>query len=327
MRRREFIAGLGGAAMAGTAFAQSADRPRRLGVLTLTGQNDPEARAWLAALVRGLQDLGWSDGRNLQIDYRWLDGQQTRAGAVAAELVRAQPDVILSSSGPSLEALRRETRSIPIVFLLVIDPVGAGIVTSLAAPGGNITGFTNFERSMGGKWLEVLKEIAPQVNRVVILGNPDTAPGRLMFDAVEAAAPSFRMTPVPAAVREVGDIATALDVAAQAPNSGFVLIPSPITISNRAMLAKLAAERRLPGMYPFRFFVRDGGLLSYGIDLTAQFRQAASYVDRILRGTNPGTLPIQAATKFELAVNLKAAKALGLEVPPTLLARADEVIE
>ena len=328
MRRRQFITLLGGAAAWPLAArAQQPDRIRTIGVLDAFAKDDPQVRANLTAFWQGLQKLGWTDGRNVRIDYRSGEADPGRIRAQAKELVGLKPDVILVSSALALQPLLQETRSIPVVFVQIADPVGAGLVASLAHPGGNLTGFTVAEYATMGKLLEVLKEVAPNVTRVAVIFNPDQIPQAGMLRAVEANAPSFQVQVTAVGARNVAEIAQAIDQFAREPNGGLIVLPNPVTIGNRKLVIAMAARHRLPAAYAFRHFVADGGLISYGIDLADQYRQAASYVDRILRGEKPADLPVQQPTKFEVVVNLKTAKALGLEIPPTLLARADEVIE
>jgi putative ABC transport system substrate-binding protein len=330
MRRREFITLLGGAAAAWPhgVIAQPADRMRRIGVLIALAENDPQAQANIAAFRRGLQELGWTEGRNIRIDYRFAGGNIERMRVYAAELVDLAPDVVLVHSNPFLAALRQANRTIPTVFAQVADPVGSGFVESLARPGGNVTGFSNYESEIGGKWLDVLKEVAPRVTRAAVLLHPETTANVAYLRAAEAAARSLGVTVTAAGVYDAAEIERAVTAFAAEPNGGLIVLPHPITGLNRDLIAALAARHRLPAVWPFRFFIAaNGGLLSYGIDVADLFRRATVYVDRILRGTRPGELPVQLPTKFELVINLKTAKALGLEIPATVLARADEVIE
>ena len=330
MKRREFITLLGGAAVAAWPLAargQGPDRIRRLGMLNALAEDDLEAQANLTAFGQRLQKFGWNDGHNIRIDYRWGGADPSRIRAQAKELAGLKPDVILVSSALTLQPLLQETRSIPVVFVQIADPVGAGLVASLAHPGGNVTGFTVAEYPTYGKLLEVLKEVAPNVTRVAVIFAPDQIPQAGILRAVQAVAPSFGAQVTVVGARNVAEIAHDIDQFAREPNGGLIVLPNPVTIGNRKLVIAMAARHRLPAAYAFRYFVADGGLLSYGIDLTDQYRQAASYVDRILRGENPADLPVQQPTKFEVTVNLKTAKALGLDVPPSLLVRADEVIE
>ena len=323
---------LGGAAAAWplAARAQRGDRVRWLTAI-MGGRNadtDPEGRAWFAAFRQALQELGWVEGRNFRADYRWPSGDLDRMRAIAKEFVDLKPDVIFASNTPSVEALLGETRTIPIVFTNLSDPVGTGVVGSLARPGGNATGFTAFEYSLAGKWLEMLREIAPAVTRVALLFNPETAPfAQHYLSFIQTSAAAFGVTANAASIRSVNEIEAAIEAQARVPGGGLVVLPDAFTTSNRAPLIALAARHRLPAIYALRAHAVDGGLLSYGPDTVDLYRRAAGYVDRILKGEKPADLPVQAPTKYELVINLKTAKALGLEVPPTLLARADEVIE
>jgi putative tryptophan/tyrosine transport system substrate-binding protein len=329
IRRREFITLLGGAAAAWplTARAQQGERMRRVGVLNPFAENDPEVLANITAFRQALQKLGWTDGRNLRIDYRWGGANPERIRAHATELVALEPDVILVSSPLALQPLQQETRSIPIVFTGVSDPAGSGFVASLAHPGGNVTGFAVAEFSMYGKYLELLKEVAPQVTRVAVMMNPEQVPQAGNWRAIETVAPSFKVLLTAAHVRDAAEIERVIDAFARESNGGLIVLPSALTIVHRELIIALAARHRLPAVYAFRQFVVDGGLMSYGVDLVDQYRQAASYVDRILRGEKPAELPVQQPTQFKLVINLKTAKALGLEVPWFLQQRADEVIE
>ena len=328
MKRREFITLIGGAAAWPLAArAQQGERIRRIGVLQAISESDPEAHLRKAAFVGGLQKLGWTEGTNVTIDYRWAGDDADRIRLYATEIAGMQPDVIWTSGSLPLLPLKRATRTVPIVFTQVYDPVGSGFVASLTRPGGNITGFTLGEFSMGGKILEVLKEVAPQVNRVAVILNLEQPPHVAMWRSIEATAPSFGVRLTPADVQGPAEIERAMEALAREPNGGLIVLPGPITLAHRELITALAARHRLPAAYAFRYFVTGGGLVSYGIDSVDQSRQAAGYVDRILKGEKPGDLPVQQPTKFELVINLKTAKALGLEVPATLLARADEVIE
>ena len=329
MKRREFITLLGGAAAAWplSAQAQQGDRVRRIGVLMGQAANDPEGQARIAAFLQGLQELGWSVGRNVRIDIRWSAGNADDTRKYAAELVAFAPHVILSSGTPAVAALQQATRTVPTVFTVVADPVGAGFVDSMARPGGNATGFISLEYGLAGKWLELLKEIAPGTTQAAILRDPANTAGIGQFAAIRTAAPSFGVEVSPINVRDAGEIERAVAAFARTANSGLIITGSPLTALHRDLITTLAARHKLPAVYPNRFYVADGGLICYGPDLVDQHRRAAAYVDRILKGEKPADLPVQAPTKYELAINLKTAKALGLEVPPTLLARADEVIE
>jgi putative ABC transport system substrate-binding protein len=328
MRRREFIVVLGGAAAWPLATrAQQPERVRRVGVLMAASADDPEYQARIVALVQRLHQLGWADGSNVRIDTRWVpDPNDLRRHA--AELAALAPDVIVAATGTTTIApLLQATRIVPIVFVLAIDPVGAGFVASLSRPGGNATGFTMFEYGMSVKWLELLKEIAPQVSRAAVLRDPAIASGIGQFGAVQAAAPSLGVELSPVDVHDEREIERAITAFARSPNGALIVTAAPLASRHRDLIIALAARLRLPAVYPSRHFVTAGGLIYYGPDLIDQYRRTAGYVDRILKGENPADLPVQAPNKFELAVNLKTARALGLTMPPTVLARADEVIE
>jgi putative ABC transport system substrate-binding protein len=327
--RREFIRLLGGAAAAWplAARAQQGAHMRRIGVLMNLGESDPEGQARIAAFREGLGKLGWTEGRELQIEYRWFAGDPDRARAYAAELVKIKPDVIFAGTTPSLAALQPETRSVPIVFAQIGDPVGAGFVASLARPGGNITGFANFEYAIGAKWLELLKQIAPQVTRVAIIYDPTNSEAKDYLPVIETAARSFGVQVSISVVRNAAEIERAIEEFAREPNGGLIPLPSPLMAVRRDLIISLAKRHRLPNVYAYRYYPISGGLASYGIDNIDLYRRAASYVDRILKGEKPGDLPVQQPTKFELVINLKTAKALGLDPPISLLARTDEVIE
>jgi ABC-type uncharacterized transport system substrate-binding protein len=326
--RRDFISLLGGAAAWPlAALAQQSERVRRIGVLMGQAANDPEGQARIAAFLQGLQELGWSVGRNVRIDIRWSAGNADDTRKYAAELVALAPDIILASTTPSAGALLQATRTVPIVFTVVADPVGAGFVDSLARPGGNATGFITFEYGLAAKWLELLKEIAPGTTRAAVLRDPTITAGIGQFAAIQTAAPSLGMEIVPVNVRDASEIERAVAAFARVGKGGLIVTGSPLTQLHRDLIIMLTARHKLPAVYSNRFFVADGGLMAYGPDLIGQHRPAARYVDRILKGEKPADLPVQVPTKYELVINLKTAKALGLEVPPTLLARADEVIE
>jgi putative ABC transport system substrate-binding protein len=327
-RRREFITLLGGAAAWPLAArAQQGERIRRVSVLMPTGENDAEGRSRVAAFVEGLREVGLTEGRNVKLDYRWGGTNVEHLRTLASELVALAPDVLVAGSSPPLAALRRATTTIPIVFVLVSDPVGQGFVESLVRPGGNITGFTNFEFSMIGKWVELLKEIAPRTTRIAVLFNPDTAPYTQRYlSPFEDAARSFAAEPVTAPALGESDIESAIAALAQS-QGGMIVMTDPFTAVHRKVIVTLAARYRVPVVYPYQFFAAEGGLMSYGAHIPDLFRRSASYVDRILGGAMPRDLPVQQPTRFEFVINLKTAKALGLEVPQTLLARADEVIE
>ena len=325
MRRREFITLLSGAAVWPiTAHAQQAERIRRIGVLMPFAKDNPEGQARIAAFLQEMQKLGWTEGRNLQIEYRWDTGDLPKA---ATELVTLSPDVILASSTPAVAALQPATRTVPIVFTQVADPVSAGFVAGLAKPGGNTTGFTNFDYGIGAKWLELLKEIAPHVTRVGVIRDPTGTASIGQFVAIQSVARTFGVEVSPLGGRDAKDIEQTVTEFARGSNCGLISVASPLATNNRNLIIALAARHRLPAVYPFRSFVADGGLISYGSDSVDPHRQAAGYVDRILKGEKPADLPVQGATKFELVINLKTAKALGLIFSPALLGRADEVIE
>jgi putative ABC transport system substrate-binding protein len=329
MKRRQFITLLGSAAAAWplAARAQQAEKVRRVGALMNLTADDLEASARVTALAQGLQQLSWTVGHNLRIDYRWGAVDADHSRRYAAELVALAPDVILAGGSPAVAALQEATRTVPIVFANVVDPVGAGFVDSLAQPGGNATGFIMYEYGLSAKWLELLKEIAPEVKRVAVLRDAAIAPGIGQLAVIQAAAPSFGVEVRPVGVRDANEIERAVTAFARSSNGGLIVTGSPLTAAYRKLIIALAARDRLPAVYAFRYFATSGGLISYGPDTTDQFRRAAGYIDRILKGEKPADLPVQAPTKYELVINLRAAKALGLEVPATLLARADEVIE
>ena len=327
--RREFITLLGGAAAAWplVARAQQPERMRRIGVLTPWPANDAEARDRIAAFAQALQLLGWIDGQNVRIDYRLADGKADTLRKFAAELVALAPNVILALSSTATAPLLEATSIVPIVFAGVADPVAAGYVESLARPGGNATGFTVYEYSIAGKWLELLKEIAPSVTRAAILRDTGIAVGAGVFGTIQALGPSFGMELRPVNVRDASEIERALTAFAQVPNGGVIVSGGPQQAAHRELIIALVARHRLPAVYNARFYAAAGGLISYGADFLDQSRRAAGYVDRILKGEKPSDLPVQAPTKYELVINAQTARMLGLEVPPTLLARADEVIE
>jgi putative ABC transport system substrate-binding protein len=329
LKRRQFITLLGGAATWPLAArAQQPELMRRIGVLMITAEDDAESKARIRAFLQGLQELGWSDGRNVRIDIRWGAADAERMRKHAAELVALAPDVILAAGGtPTVSALQQITHTVPIVFVGVAGPVGGGFVASLASPGGNTAGFTVYEYAISGKWLELLKEVAPRIMRAAILRDSATIAGGGQFGAIQSVAPSLGVEVSPVNVHDVDEIERAVTAFARSQNGGIIVTGSPLTTFHRDRIVTLAARQRLPAVYPYRFFVTGGGLISYGPDLTDQYRRAAGYVDRILKGEKPADLPVQAPTKYELVINLKTAKTLGLEMPPTLLARADEVIE
>jgi putative ABC transport system substrate-binding protein len=328
MRRREFIVGFGSAAVWPLAArAQQNDRVRRIGLLMGFDENDPEGKRYYSAFTRALADLGWTDGRNMRMDLRWASGDINLIRVFAQELVGLQPDIILTHGTPAAAALQRETRTIPIVFATMNEPVASGFVARLDRPSGNITGFANYEATLGGKWLELLSEIAPGLKRVAIMFNPDTVPVSAYMPPFETAARSLKLVPIIAPVHSDVEIETAIIALGREPGSGLVVMPDVFTVVHRAPIILAAARNNIPAVYPLSAFARDGGLLFYGADLVDNWRRAAPYVDRILRGEKPADLPVQFPTKFEMVLNLKTAKALGLTVPPSILLRADEVIE
>jgi putative tryptophan/tyrosine transport system substrate-binding protein len=328
MRRRDFITSLGGAAIWPLAArAQQGQRARRIGVLMNLASDDAIGQARVAAFLQGLQQLGWTDGRNVRIETRWGASDADRIRKYAAELVELAPDVILAAGTPTLGPLLQATRAIPIVFVHVPDPVGAGFVDSLARPGGNATGFTLLEYATSAKWLELLKEIAPRVTRAAVIRDPAITAGIGQWGAIQTAAPSVGVEVSPINMRDADEIERAVAAFARASNGGLILTASTMSGFHRDLIIRLAARHKLPAVYFERFFVTDGGLISYGPDIIDQFRRAAGYVDRILKGEKPADLPVQAPTKYDLVINLKTAKALGLDVPASVLARADAVIE
>jgi putative tryptophan/tyrosine transport system substrate-binding protein len=328
MKRREFITPLGGAAVAWplAARAQQGERVRRVGVLIPQAADDPEMKARLAAFQQGLERLGWSEGRNVRIDYRFAANNPDRFQPLATELVSLRPDVLLAVTTPVAAALRRESRTIPIVFINVSDPIGSGFIASQARPGGNLTGLLLYEEGITGKWLAMLKEIAPGLSRAALIANPRRTPYDYFVRSAKSVAPSLAIELVPSPIKNAADIERVIVSFAREPNGGLVVLPGT-PIEHRDLVVAIAARHRLPAVYYFRSFVVAGGLMSYGTDFIDQSRQAASYVDRILRGAKAADLPVQAPTKYETTLNLKTAKALGFEVPPSLLVRADEVIE
>jgi putative ABC transport system substrate-binding protein len=329
IQRREFVAALGGAAAWPLAArAQQRERVRRIGVLRSGDENDPVNRPRVSAFTQALADLGWTDGRNVRIDLRWGGGDTSRMRALAQELVGLQPDIIVTGGTPATVALQRETRTIPIVFANVGDPVASGLVARLDRPSGNITGFAILEATLGGKWLELLSEIAPGLRRAAIMFNPGTAPVSTYLPSLEMAARSLKVVPIIAPVHDEAEIEPAIRAAlGREAGGGLVLMPDAFTQEHRTPFILAAARNNVPAVYTQSVFARDGGLLSYGVDQVDTFRRAAAYVDRILRGEKPGDLPVQLPTKYEMAVNLKTAKALGLAVPPSIMLRADEVID
>jgi putative ABC transport system substrate-binding protein len=328
IRRREFITLLGGATVRPLAArAQQGDRVRRIGVLMARDENDSVAKPLVSALIRSLADLGWTDGRNVRMDLRWGGGDANRIRRFAQELVGLRPDIILTGGTLGTLALQRETRTIPIIIVNVADPVASGIVARLDRPSGNITGFASYEATLGGKWLELLSEIAPGLKRAAIMFNPDTVTALAFIPSLEAAARSLKVAPIIAPVHSNGEIETAIIALRREPGGGLVVVPDNFMAAHRAPIISAAAQNNAAAVYSQSAFARDGGLLSYGPDLVDTYRRAATYVDRILRGEKPGDLPVQLPTKFEMVVNRKTAKALGLAIPPSILLRADEVIE
>ena len=329
MRRRQFLTLLGGAAAAPfPAFGQQPDRMRRIGVLMAYAESDREGQAFVAEFQKGLQKLGWAEGRNIRFDYRWAAVDAELTERFAKDLTALQPDLILSHNTPTTAAVLKQTRTTPIIFAVVADPVGSSFVESLPRPGGNVTGFINLEPTMAGKWLELLKEIAPRVNRVAFLFHPETAPyAEYYLKPFRAAAASFAVEAIAAPVNDRSGFESVIAAHAREPNGGLIAMPDSFLNAHRVEITSLAARYGLPAVYPYRFFADIGGLLSYGSDQPDNFRRAAIYADRILRGTKPSELPVQIPFKFELVINLKTAKTLGLDVPFLLQQRADEVIE
>jgi putative tryptophan/tyrosine transport system substrate-binding protein len=332
MRRRDFLGVLGSAATAwtGVSQAQQAGTVRRIGILMGGAEGDRQSEAGLAALRTALGQLGWTDGQNIRIDIRWAGGDVERMKVLAKELVALPSDLIVAHTTQPVAALQRETRTIPIVFLVVSDPVGSGFVASLPSPGGNITGFINIESSLGGKWIEMLREVAPSVTRAALMFNPDTAPySKYYLEPFEAAARLRGIEPIAAPARTEADIERVITSLAERPDAGLAVMPDVAlsTQKNRNLIISLAARYRLPAIYPYQYWVGDGGFISYGIDQIDLYRRVPTYIDRILKGAKPGELPVQLPTRFELTVNLKTAKALGLKIPESFLLRADEVIE
>jgi putative tryptophan/tyrosine transport system substrate-binding protein len=325
--RREFIAGFGAVAWPVVARAQQGDRMQRVGVLVGYHEDDPDGKALLSAFIQGLAELGWTNGRNLRIDYRASGGNADLISRYAAELLALAPDVVVAAAGVHVAALRQATRTVPIVFMGVIDPVGAGFVASLARPGGNATGFTVFEYGISGKWLQLLKEIAPYMSRVAVIRNPTVISGSGQLGALQGASPSFGVELTPIDVQDAGEIERGITAFAGGSNGALIVTMSVLAFRHRETIVALAARYRLPAVYPDRAFAAGGGLISYGPLTTYVSRRVADYVDRILKGEKPGDLPVQVPTKYETVINLKTAKALGLTIPETLLATADEVIQ
>jgi putative ABC transport system substrate-binding protein len=330
MRRREFIGLVAGAA-AGWPLAaraqQPANRPRRVGWLVGLNEQDPEAGRRTKVVVDALQELGWTVGRNLRIDYRYTSGESQSFDSQAAELIALAPDLLIANSTPATRALQKATVTIPIVFALVLDPIATGLVKNMARPGGNITGFTNFETGMGGKWLDLLKTVSPGIAKVALIFNPSTAPYEGMLQSIEAAAPPFGIEVTTRGVKDASELEPAIAAAGRETGGALVVFPDIFNTAHQERIIALAAQFRLPAIYPYRFYTAGGGLMSYGIDTPDLFHRMAGYVDRILKGEKPGELPVQAPNKFELVINLKAAKTLGFAIPDKLLALADEVIE
>jgi putative ABC transport system substrate-binding protein len=329
VRRRDLITLLGGAATwPFAARAQQPNRMRRIGVLMAFSQNDREGRAWVAAFREELQKVGWGEGRNIRIDYGWAGGDAETRQQIAKQLIEQQPDLIVTQNTPTTQAVIKHTHSIPIIFANVADPVGSGFVDSFSRPGGNVTGFVNFEGSLGGKWLELLRETAPRVARVAFLFNPTTAPfAQYFLEPFKVAARSYDVEAIGASVRDIPELESAVAALARKPDGGLIVMPETFLNVHRTEVLSLATSHRVPAVYPYRFFAELGGLLSYGSDPLSNFRRVATHVDRILKGEKTADLPVQAPTRYELVINLKTAKTLGLTVPPTLLAIADEVIE
>lgn len=329
MRRREFITLVAGAAATWplAARAQQPARMRHIGVLTSTAADDPEGLARHAVFMQALEQLGWIEGRNVQIDLRWVGGNADLYRKYAAELVALRPDVILGTSGPTIAALQTETRTVPIVFAQAVDPVGAGFVDSLARPGRNATGFTPFEFGISGKWLELLKEITPGLTRAAVIRDPAIATGIGQFGAIQSVAPSLGVELSPVSVRDPGEIERGVSAFARSSNGGLIVTASPLAGVHRHLIFKLAIQHKLPAVYFARYMAVDGGLISYGPDFVDQYRQAAGYIDRILKGEKPADLPVQAPSKYQLVINLRTTRAIGLAIPSSIIARADEVIE
>jgi len=329
VKRREFITLLGGTAAAwpAAARAQQGERNRRVAVFTALAPDDPENQSRIAAFQQEMQRLGWTEGQNLRITYHSVGSDAEHVRKEAAELVTLAPDVILANGGTTMVPLHQLNRSVAVVFVNVPDPVGAGFVASLARPGGNATGFTVYEYGISGKWLELLKQVAPGVARVAVLRDPANPSGMGQWGVIQAVSPSFGVELRPVDNRNADEIERGITTFAQEPNGGMIVVANAFSVVHRDLIIRLAARHRLPAVYPYRFFCIGGGLIAYGVDDIDQYRRAAGYVDRVLRGARPADLPVQGSSKYQLTVNLAAAKALGLEIPPTLLARADEVIE
>jgi putative ABC transport system substrate-binding protein len=328
MRRREFMAGFGGAILwPVVAHAQSTGPMRRVAYVSALAEDDPEQQLLFAAFRKGLAEAGWVEGRSLRIDYRFGGGDANAMPKLVRELLQLKPDVVLAATTPAATAARQQTLSLPIVFVQVPDAVSAGYVTNLAHPDGNITGFTNFEFSIGGRWLQIMKECAPKVRRIAVVFDPANPSWAAYMRTIETAAPTFKVELTPLGVRDAAEVESTITDFAATPDGGLIVLPGPVTQLFRGRIVAVAGKLRQPAVYPYRYFVTEGGLISYGIDLGSLYSGAASYVDRILKGARPADLPVQLPTKFELVINLKTAKALGFELPASLLARANEVIE
>ena len=329
MRRRDFISFLGSMALSFPigARAQQSGRVARVGVLMGIGENDPEAKPRVEALQGGLKSLGWTEGQNIHLDYRWAAGDLDQTRRFAQEIVALKPDIVVVHSTPAVKALRELTSTVPMVFVLVADPIGSGFVASLAHPGGNLTGFMNVDAPMASKWMELIKEIAPTITRVALVYNPHTAPYQSYLRSFDESAPMLGAKAVPTPVLDAGELETVITSLGNQRDSALFVVPDVFVQVHRELIIRLAEQYRLPAVYPYRFFPESGGLMSYGIDTVIVFRQAASYVDRILKGAAPADLPVQAPTNFQLVINLKAAKAIGLTIPESFLVRADQVIE
>ena len=329
MKRRSFVGLLGGAATACmfTASAQQPQPMRRIAVFSYQSADDPEAQLYMAAFLKRLQELGWTVGRNMQIDYRWTASNADRTDKYATELAGLSPEVVLTAGGRNVGALLRASRTLPIVFVQVADAVGSGYVSSLSRPGGSATGITNFDFNFSTKWLELLKQIAPRTSRVAVLQDPTNPTGPGQVAAIRGAAASFAIDVVPVSLRDADEMERGIDAFAREPHGGLIVTPTGLAIVRRDLVISLAARHALPAIYPFRYFATGGGLLSYGPDVVDQYRQAAGYIDRILRGAKPADLPVQQSSKIEMVINLKTSKALGLPIPQPLLSRADDVIE
>jgi putative ABC transport system substrate-binding protein len=327
LRRRKFITVLGGAAAAWPLAARAQQGVRRIGVLMGIGENDPEAKPRAEALRNGLRELGWTEGRNIELDYRWTAGDLDRTRQFAKDIIELKPDVVVVHSTPAVNALRQLTSTTPMVFVLIADPIGSGFVESLSRPGGNLTGFMNVDPPMAGKWLELIKEIAPKITRVALIFNPSTSPYQGYLRSFDEGAPKFAVQAIATPVLDPVELERAIATLGQQPDGALFVVPDVFMQVHRSLIIRLADQYRLPAVYPYRFFPTSGGLMSYGIDTVIVFRQAASYVDRILKGVAPADLPVQAPAIFRLVINLNAAKAIGLTVPESFLLRADEVIE